>query len=86
MGSRSADRGRGRLWAGTVLIVAGVGFALGFAFVPPQVLIPELIRDPSVRLPEGLVGLWLAGIGVVLLISARRHAHARRRAGNARRR
>jgi hypothetical protein len=61
------------MWLGVALLVAGVAFGLGFFFVPPQVLIPELIRDPQVRMvPEGLVGLWLAAIGLFLLLSGTR--------------
>ncbi|MBA9002538.1 hypothetical protein [Thermomonospora cellulosilytica] len=63
---------RGRMWIGAVLTAAGVAVASGFAFVPPHALIPELVRDPEIRwIPEGLAGFWLAGIGLVVLLSAR---------------
>ncbi|GGM74265.1 hypothetical protein ACFFX1_10090 [Dactylosporangium sucinum] len=56
-------------WFGAALMFAGAAFALGFFFVPPQVLIPELTRDPQLRLfPEGIVGMWAAAVGLALLI------------------
>ncbi|OLT31090.1 hypothetical protein BJF79_37615 [Actinomadura sp. CNU-125] len=62
-----------RAWTGAGLVVVGLAVALGFAFVPPQVLIPELIGDPRLRgFPEGPVGLWLAGMGVLLALSGTR--------------
>jgi hypothetical protein len=72
-GRSPMDKARIKLWLGVLFVVAGVGFALGFAFVPPHVLIPELIRQPRLSLvPEGLVGLWLVLIGAMLLVSALR--------------
>lgn len=60
-----------RLWVGAGLVVVGLAVALGFAFVPPHVLIPELIDDPRpMGFVEGLVGFWIAGMGVLLAASA----------------
>jgi hypothetical protein len=69
-GRPKSRKGRGKTWAGTLLIVLGVLFSLGFFFVPPQDLIPALLSAPGVLpMPEVLLGYWAVLVGVGLLVA-----------------
>lgn len=60
-----------RFWVGVGCVLLGVALPFGFLFVPPHVLIPELIREPRIQVfPEGFAGLSLVAIGALLVVSA----------------
>ena len=62
------------LWSGIVVAMVGLAFNLGLFFVPLGVW----LDDPGfVSMPEALLGWWVMGIGVVLMVLGRRRRSRR---------
>lgn len=62
-----------RFWAGAGLAAVGVSVMFGMLFVPADALIPGVLMGNDMPVfPEGIVGLFLAGCGWLVMASALR--------------